>query len=255
MQKTILLLLLIICTVSCRLFDKNASRFDNVSKTDTTCLQEIELAKADIKNGKLVYCHNAGSMLYQELRGEKHMISLLKKYNIGYSNITTSDVIYKGQTQNCYGDYMEEQIKNKYGTYFLDSLLAISDSLCASSNLDTLHYSQCDTWPRYPSENLDEEFSKKIQEKFNVLVVYPKGYIKKENQEISSFVDVSFIVDKTGKTSDIGFRFMFDHKENQKLEKHFEEIIKPLILDTAWQPATVRKRKVTSDMNIRIELK
>jgi hypothetical protein len=255
MQKTLLLLLLIICTVSCRLFDKNASRFDNVSKTDTTCLKELELAKADIKNGKLVYCHNAGSMLYQKLRGENHMISLLKKYNISYSNITTSDVIYEGQTQNCYGDYMEEQIKNKYGTFFLDSLLAISDSLCAFSNHDTLHYSQCDTWPRYPSENLDEEFSKKIQEQFNHLVTYPKGYIKKENQEICSFVDVSFVVDKTGKTSNIGFWFMFDHKENQKLEKHFEEIIKPLILDTTWQPATVRKRKVTSDMNIRIELK
>lgn len=255
MNKTILFLLLIICTVSCRLFNKNASRFDNVSKTDTTCLKELELAKADIKNGKLVYCHNAGSMLYKELRSEKYMISLLKKYNIDYKNIMTSDVIYKGQTQNCYGDYMEEQIKNKYGILFLDSLLAISDSLCAFSNLDTLHYSQCDTWPRYPGENLDEEFSKKIQESFNGFVIYPKGYIKKENQEISSFVDVSFVVDKTGKTADISFWFMFDHKENQKYKKHFEEIIKPLILNPIWQPATVRKQKVTSDMNIRIELK
>ena len=255
MQKTILALLLIVCMVSCRLIDKNSSRFDNVSKTDTTCLKELELAKADIKNGKLVYCHNAGNMLYRELRSEKYMISLLKKYNIDYKNIMTSDVIFEGQTQNCYGDYMEEQIKNKYGTFFLDSLLEISDSLFAFSNLDTLHYSQCDTWPRYPNENLDEEFSEKTQEKFNDLVIYPKGYIKKENQEISSFVDVSFVVDKTGKTSNIGFWFIFDHKENYKYKKYFEEIIKPLILDTTWQPATVRKQKVTSDMNIRIELK
>jgi hypothetical protein len=252
----ILTILTLIILSSCKDKTTKVSRFDNVPSTDSTCLKDLVKAKKDLENGKLVYCHYAGNILFIQLRSEKQMTELLSKYQIEYKNEMSSDIIYEGQTEHCYCEYMEEKIKDKFGEHFLDSLLAVSDSLYAFSDpLDTFHYSKCDTWPRFPGEFEDMEFSYKLQDIFDSKVKYPKGYIVKEHRDTAAFVDVNFIVDKNGKASDIGFWFIFDHEENKKYEDYFISVIKPLITETKWQPATVRKQIVISDMNIRIEFK
>ena len=253
MTTRILTILTIIVLASCKDKTTKVSRIKSVASTDSTCLKDLEKAKKDLEKGKLVYCHYAGNILFSQLRSEKQMTELLLKYQIEYKNEMSSCVIYEGQTEHCYCELMDEMIKDKFGQHFLDSLLAISDSLYAFSNpLDTFHYSKCDTWPRFPGEFEDMEFSYKLQDIFDSNVKYPKEYIIKEHRDTSAFVDVSFIVDKNGNASDIGFWFIFDHEENKKYKDYFISVIKPLITETKWQPATVRKQIVISDMNIRI---
>ena len=76
------------------------SKFDNIPLNDTTCLKALKRAKSDISKGELSFCYHAGSLLYEPLRCEKEMDSLLKSFGIGYTNVTTSDVIYEGQPRD-----------------------------------------------------------------------------------------------------------------------------------------------------------
>jgi DNA-dependent RNA polymerase auxiliary subunit epsilon len=229
------------------------SRFDNIPATDTTCLKEVEIAKKHFAEEKLVYCNNAGSLLYISLRSEKEMRKLLQEYNIDYKNEITSDLVIYGQTQFCYCDFMLEKIAEKYGENFIDSLLNVSDSLFVFQNpLDTFYYAECDTRPCYPNENENREYSSGLQSEFEKIVKYPKGYI--ENEEDPAFVNVSFIVNKEGKASVTFFWSLFSNQHNKKYEKYFEKLITPLIENTKWQPATIRNQQVISDMVIRIYL-
>ena len=253
--KIVLAIIFTIIFCNCNGGKTQKSRFDNIPATDTTCLKEVEIAKKHFAKGKLVYCYDVGSLLYEPLRSEKEMEQLLREYNIDYRNEMSSDVIIEGQTELCYCEFMREKIAAKYGENFIDSLLNISDSLFVFQNpLDTFYYAQCDTRPRYPTENEYDhgEECYGIQGRFEKTVKYPKGYIK--NEKDNSFVNVRFIVNKEGKASDVTFGFRSSNQQNKKHEKYFEQLIKPLIENTKWQPATIRKQQVISDMAIRIYL-
>ena len=133
MKPVTTILFLIIFIASCRQPDKKVSRFDNIPKSDTTCLKELEKAKKDFNKGKLIYCNYTQ---FPRLRCEKEMAQLLEKYNIPFENEYASDVIIEGQTDGCYCDYMQEQIETLHGKKFIDSLLYIADSIFISKNLD-----------------------------------------------------------------------------------------------------------------------
>src|SRR5687768_10986809 len=120
-----IILFSIILIVSCKSRNKHSGRFENISSSDTTCLKAIAKAKTDLTKGRLIYYHHAGSLLYNPLRSEHEMDSLLKPYNIRLTNYNTSDVIISGQTQGCYEDYMNEYLANRFGQGFIDSLLFI----------------------------------------------------------------------------------------------------------------------------------
>ena len=251
LQKILLILSLFL--YSCG--GSNKSQFDNIPASDTTCIKEVQSAKKDFAQGKLVYCHYAGSLLYVSLRSENEMIELLNKYNISYKNEITSDLVYEGQTQGCYCEFMREKITKKHGQNFIDSLLNVSDSLFVSKNLlDTFYYAECDTYPRYPNGNHNTEFIDELQSAFYEKIKDMKGYVKIKNDRENAFVNVGFVVNKEGKVSDISFLFVFYNEEDEKYKAYFESQIKQLIEETKWEPATIRKQKVISDMNVRINL-
>lgn len=234
---------------------KTKSRFDDISKTDTTCLKAVKKAKADIQKGKLTFCHFAGSLLYNPLRSSDEMDSLLKTFGIDYKEEITSDVIFEGQTQGCYCDFMKEQIDNKFGKTFIDSLLNVSDSLYVQNNInDTFYYANCDTRPNYPSDTdtNPDEYSEIFQSDFDKSIKYPRGYIKRPNYDSSAFVDVHLYVDKSGKAVVTDYWFLFDMKTNHKYEKNFEKAIEKAMRKTGWTPATIRNQKVNSDMVMRL---
>lgn len=236
---------------------KTKSRFDDVSKTDTTCLKAVKKAKTDVQKGKLTFCHFAGSLLYNPLRSGNEMDSLLKTFDIDYKEEITSDVIFEGQTQGCYCDFMEEQIDNKFGKTFIDSLLNVSDSLYVVKNInDTFYYANCDTRPNYPSDTdtHPDEYSEIFQSDFEKSLKYPVGYIKRPNYDSSAFVDVHLYVDKSGNAVITGYWFLFDMKTNHKYEKYFEKEIEKAMRKKGWTPATIRNQKVNSDMVMRLGL-
>lgn len=234
---------------------KTKSRFDDISKTDTTCLNEVKKAQADIRKGKLTFCHFAGSLLYNPLRSGTEMDSLLKTFGIDYKEEITSDVILEGQTQGCYCDFMKERIDNKFGKTFIDSLLNVLDSLYVQNNInDTFYYAHCDTRPNYPTDTdtHPDEYSEIFQSDFEKSLKYPVGYIKRPNYDSSAFVDVHLYVDKSGNAVITDYWFLFDMKTNHKYEKYFEKEIEKVMRKKGWTPATIRNQKVNSDMVMRL---
>ena len=219
-------------------------------------MKEVKKAKGDIQKGKLTFCHFAGNMWYEPLRNADQMDSLLNMFGIDYEEEMTSDLIYENQTQGCYCDFMKEQISDKFGNTFIDSLLIISDSLYVLTNInDTFHYSNCDIRPNYPSDtdtNLDE-YSEVFQSDFEKSIKYPTSYIKRPNYDSSAFVNVYLFVDKEGHAVITGYWFFFDLLRNHKYEKYFEEEVEKVIKKTGWTPATIRNQKVNSNMVMRLE--
>jgi hypothetical protein len=222
---------------------------------DTTCLEEIKKARQDKQNGKLAYCHFAGSMLYEPLRSAREMDSLLKKAGIGYKEEITSDVIFENQTQGCYCDFMKEQIDDRFGKSFIDSLINLSDRLYVQNNInDTFYYASCDTRPNYPADTgiNPDEYSEVFQSDIERDIKYPTGYIKRPNYDSSAFVDVHLYVDKVGNAFINSYWFLFDMKTNHRYERYFEREIEKAMRKTGWTPATIRNQKVNSDMVMRL---
>ena len=140
LNKPILVLFVIISLISCNHKGKKQIE-DRVKSTDTTCLEEIKRAKSEIKKNKLTYCHYAGNILFQPLRGEREMDSLLKLYKVSYENELSPCIIDKDKNYHCYCELMQEQIDKKFGNKFTDSLLYVADSLYISKHLkDTFDY-------------------------------------------------------------------------------------------------------------------
>ncbi len=254
MRLLIFLTTLVYSLTSCENAKESKTHFDHVSKKDTTCLKELANAKKDIGVGKLVYCHYAGNIMFNELRSEKEMTFLLKKFGIDFQNETSSCIVYEDQTEHCYCELMDEKIKEKYGDKFIDSLLNQSDSLYVVNNInDTFYYAKCDVRPNYPGDKDDspDEFSENLQNDLEKSVKYPAGYVKRPNNDSSAFVNIDFFIDKVGNATITGYWFVFDMKANHKYESYFEDVIAKSIKTTGWTSAIIRKQKVNSDMVMR----
>ncbi|HQF10670.1 MAG TPA: hypothetical protein PKV22_00145 [Paludibacteraceae bacterium] len=259
-MKKISLILICLAFISCDFGKKqNKSKFDNISKKDTTCLNDIKEAKIDIQKGKLVYCYTMGGLLYQGLRSEKEAALVFKQNNIEFRGVMVSDLVNENQT-HCYCPFMEEKIVEKYGEKFVDSLLNIADEKYLINHInDTMYYADCDRRPNYPNDKDDsnDDHSIVLQNELEKKITYPKGYIKIKNKtyEDSAFVDILFYVNKKGEAKIQGFWFNFDIKANTKFKSYLESEIKKYIKTENWTPAQIRGKNVNSDMNFRYELK
>jgi hypothetical protein len=257
-MKKITLILICLVFISCDFGKKpNKSKFDNISKKDTTCLNDIKEAKIDIQKGKLVYCYTMGGLLYQGLRSKKEAALVFKQNNIEFRGVMVSDLVNENQT-HCYCSFMEEKIVEKYGEKFVDSLLNIADEKYLINHInDTMYYADCDRRPNYPNEKDDSEkwYSEVMNKEIDKNIVYPKEYIKRPNYDSSAFVDILFYVNKKGEAKILNFWFNFDIKTNNKFKSFLESEIKKYIKTENWTPAQIRGKNVNSDMNYRYELK
>lgn len=254
-MKAVFGLILITCFVSCK-YNKDLGR--NVDSRDTTCIKELAKAEDDFAVNKLTYCHYIGNIIRHELRSQKEMTQLLKKYNIDFTNKGSSCIVYEDQSEYCYCEFMESKIKKRFGEKFIDSLLVEADELYLKNNIDsTFYYANCDSRPMYPGDkdSSPDEQSDVLQKEIDAVLTYPVGYVKRPNYDVSAFTNVSFDVDKQGNAKITSFGFIFDNKANEKFIPYLEKEITSIIKKNEWQPATIRGIKVKSDMVLRIYLK
>ena len=254
-MKKFFFIFLLITLISCKFESEQKKSFTEfVKQSDTTCLKEISEAKNEIENGKLTYCHYSGNIYNQYLRSERELKELLKKNNIDFRNQGSSCIVYENQTEHCYCKLMEENINQKYGKKFVDSLVNDADEKYLNNHInDTMYYAKCDKRPNYPNDKDEskDEYSEVMQKEIDDAIKYPKSYIKRPNYDVSSFVDISFFVDKNGNAKITYFSYHFDIKTNHKLEKYFESELKKIIKTKEWKPAQIRNRNVNSDMVLR----
>lgn len=247
-MKAFLLFSILLALTCCKNIEVDPGCYNNIPADEPRCINAVKKAKEDLAKGKLVYCAYKGMLGDKEDRFDPQLKRVLMANDIILRIELVSDVI-SGKREHCYCGFMNYEIKKKFGPMFIDSLKLVADSLYAFEDpTDTFYYFHCDIPPSYPGTNS----AYALQDKFDSIVQYPNGYIKEKNNEDYSFVEVDFYIDKIGKASGLTFRFKWDYKENEKYEPYLKSIITPLFLNTTWQPATVKKNKVMSDMNIRI---
>src|ERR1700751_4065183 len=128
-----------------------AKYIEKPSDKDSMCIKEIERAKRDISKGRIVFCMPMGFGSFQ-LRQEEQIQQLCKKNNLVFEYETFSDVIISGQTQGCYGAYMDKVIQDKFGVGFKEKLLNKADGILLASN-DTIVYYLCDKRPQIPGRD------------------------------------------------------------------------------------------------------
>jgi len=263
MNNYIALFLFTILSFSCKRKTNFHSKFEKIPKSDTVCLNELANAKIEIANGRLTYCHFTGAPGYWPLRAEIQMDSLLKLYKIEYRNEGSPCVIENNKNYNCYCDYMQEEINNKYGKKSTDSLLYLSDSFYISKRLgDTYEYGNWDNSPQFPGEKVNDPTNHSgLQSAFEKLMPYPVDYHFKSDSNSLALVKINLNIDENGVAKVTDYEFVFyDYKTkesdfNTDIYKKAKDIFLPLIEKTRWTPATIKKMNVKSKNEIFLYLR
>lgn len=260
--KYILFLLITLTILSCK-----KSVADSVHPSDLNCKKELKDATTDIKNKKIVYCNYVGNIIFQSLRAEKEMDSLLKIHKIEYKDETSPCVVEENRNYHCYCELMQEEINNKFGEKFTDSLLNIADSLYILKHrnivFDNNGYGKdWDKCALFPGDKFyDSSNHSGLQDKFDKIVKYPKEYQYRKGEYSSATINITTEIDEKGKAiiKDIYFDFWNDVTNKQGYNReywdYFEKIVRPLIEKTKWTPAKIKNINVKSRTEVYIYLK
>ena len=265
-NKLIFPLILFLAVAACN-DDIKKSVEDNVHATDTTCIKEIAQAKTDIKNNKIIYCNYVGNIVWQALRAEKEMQSLLKQCGIEYQDESSPCVIQDNMNYHCYCQFMQEKIKEKFGDKFTDSLLYIADSIWIMKNRDRVFDcgSNSSCWDKpamFPGDSTyDQTNHSGLQKEFCKIINYPNDYRSKQGENSMAMLQVYLDIDETGKAKVTDTQFVIwdsrtkEEDYNKKYWDYIKSIAIPLIEQTTWTPAKIKNIGVKSKNDIFIYLK
>lgn len=215
--------------------------------TDSMCIEDIKRAKKNISIGRTVFCMPMGFGT-SELRQEKEIQQLCKENGLVFEYEIFSDVIITGQTQGCYGAYMDKVIEDKFGKEFKEHLLIKADSILLASN-DTIKYYLCDKRPQIPGKNeYETTLEAKVPEKL-------RKQLKADKEGHLPFMDIGFYIDKSGNAS--GYCLHFYMYANRKSNRKFkDELFKIAVAQLneikRWETGIVRGQKVITDYNVRV---
>ncbi len=202
--------------------------------TEVRCKNDLERAKKDFKNGKLVFEYFG---LFTKSRDE--IEELLHKKGIAFNS--------KGENctalSNCYGYYMDSIIKKKWGTNFFDNLKLEATKLSESRwETKVYNYAEVDSSAVYPNTTdvltVDNYCCKKIK--------LPSNWDKNEG----GFIRATVIIKNNGKAV-VADGDWFDYslkKNNQRhlryLKSEFRRIINEM---DVWKPAEMNNHKVNAE--------
>ena len=219
----------------------------NPATTDSMCLKDIAKAKNDIANGKIFFSTPMGFGTHQ-LRQEKQLRKLCKTYNLLFAYEMFGCIVYKGQTEGCYGAYMNKAIEDKYGKGFKEILLAKADSNLLANN-DTIAYYLCDKRPQIPEKD-DNETTLQAKEPEKL-----SKQLKADKEGDLPFMDIGFYIDKSGNASGYFLNYFMDadNKSNQKFKDELFKIgVEQLKAIKHWETGIVNGQKVNTENNVRI---
>lgn len=225
----------------------------NPAKTDSLCISEIDKAKSDIENKGIAFTQEVGFGFGHE-RYEKELIKLCKEKGLRYEVDLISCIAFEGQTQGCYGAYMDKILAEKYGTDFKQLMHQKADSLFLFNvlkNNTAVQYWDCDERPKLPNENI----------RTSDYTLYLNVYDIKENKGKNGgwpFFDIGFIVEKDSTTTNYYIKnYVAELESNEKYKTQLFELVTKHLKEKypKWIPGSIKGIPVRTDNNIRIYLK
>ena len=223
--------------------------------TDYLCHYEIELAKRDIEQGKVLFGHLLGSVI----RYEEEIQELCEQYGMTFDYVLFDGIITTLQKEPCYLAYMDKFIIEKFGLNFKETLSKSADSLYVARVIledKIVQYWDCDEMPRLPGE------SRRTQElNTDTLISFPPVHRDSINEYMFSwwpYFDIGFIVEKDSTISNIYARgFAPFSEENIPCEEELYRIAVAYLTSKypTWIPGKLEGVPVRTDNNVRIFLK
>ncbi len=226
---------------------------NNPNENDTLCISEIKRAKKDIANGKIVLTQRFGLGTI-ELRYEEELRQLCKEYGLEFDLELISCDFFEGQTQGCYGDYMDKIIMDKFGADFKNNIHRQADSLFIKNlviNNKVVQYWDCDERPRLPFE------TERTSDYLTTIKVKDVN-IKKGQSEYGGgfpFFDLRFIVETDSTIN--GFcisNYVAQLDENEQFKVKLFEVAVDHIKKNypVWIPGKIKGMSIRTDNNVRM---
>lgn len=221
----------------------------NPELTDSLCKSDILRAKSDISAGKLIYVQEAG-LGFGFKRYETDLKKLCKEQGLEYEVDLIGCVVFEGQTQGCYGAFMDKTLIDKFGSDFKENLNRKADSLFLIRIIEEqipIHSWDCDEKPKPILVN------KKYLE--TTLDIPNLNLKRTEIAKTWPAIDLSFIIEKDGTIS----KFYSDNyipnlKHNEKFKSQLYNIAVKYVQDNYpnWETGKIRGTSVKTDHNLRI---
>lgn len=225
---------------------------DNPKPNDSLCISEIERAKKDIKKGKIVFSHSRG-FGFGSIRYEHELREICKKIGLEFELELFGCVIYKDQTQGCYGEYMDKVLIERSGRDFKDKIHEMADNLFLYNivkNNTTVQYWDCDERPRLPTEfkRTSDQLPSLYQSEIE---------LKDDGSNYGGypFFDLGFIVEKDSSISNFCTRSYVAHNDaNIKHEDELYLMVKDHIITNypTWIPGKIGGKQVRTKNNVRL---
>ncbi len=227
---------------------------DNPNETDTLCISDIKRAKKDVANGKIVLTQSFGAGTF-ELRYEEELRQLCKENGLEFGLDLMGCVVFEGQTQGCYGAYMDKIIIEKFGADFKKNIHRQADSLFLENiilNNKVVKHWDCDESPKLPSETESKSAYLTIKIKDVDIEKDVSGY-----GDLPSF-DLGFIIEKDSTINGFYLLDYFDQLDkNEKLNTKLFEIAVAHIKENypVWVPGKIKGVSVRTDNSVKIFFK
>jgi hypothetical protein len=256
--KTVISILMICSLWSCKL-DKEATAIEE-GKEETIrimkppgkyltdfnneeCKLQIDSAKLDVSNEKLVYEDNSGGWII--IRYDDEMEEILNGYGIEYKETGPNCTL----EQECYGYYMDSIISQKFGKGFIKQIEQKADSLFLSRWKTKIYESwDIDESPFYKGGDAEIYIKSRVE--------FPKKWDTIPMKFERQFVTVDVYIDNNGKLTNWEFNQFYNLKESNEqflseLKKQISQIIKDM---TEWTPGKLIEKDVNSKIWLDIDL-
>ena len=212
--------------------DSIATIIGKVSPNDFNCISEIEIAKSEIKKNKLTYYvwkdRITAGRYVDELQ------KLLNPYNIKCAKISGlgNCIPLVNSRANCYFDYMNAAIKNKFKKGLMDSLENQAIKTYAKNNLNDVLVYLDDTLKVkfYPNSKTYKTQRENIERDFIKNFTYPENFNKDDLWQAS----ISFIIHRDSSIKISYIHVSFNNENNKPFTSYFEKAIEDFIIKTDW---------------------
>lgn len=222
----------------------------NPAPIDEWCISDINKAKAEIEKNGVVFTQAIGFGFGHE-RYEDELIKLCEEKGLKYKTDLIGCVVIDGQTQGCYGAYMDKVLIDKYGKNFKKEMRTKADSLFlenAIKNNIAVYYGDCDERPKLPNRT----------NRYGIPSLNVSNIdIKEDKSDYGGwpFFDVGFIVERDSTISNIHINsFVASLESNEKYKDQLFELVTENIKTKYpnWVPGVVNGVQVRTDNNVRI---